>query len=323
MLVDDININVSAGKGGDGTTSFNKNMMELGPTGGSGGLGGSVFVEGVSDIGALKKFRFKKDFFAENGKEGRSQFRDGTDGEDLILRVPVGCVIHNLDTGNTAEIEKIGERLMIAKGGVGGRGNFHFRSSTNTSPKQRELGKEGESFNFRFELKLIADIGFIGLPNVGKSSLLNELTNAKSRVANYPFTTLEPNLGVYYDLIIADIPGLIEGAHEGKGLGVKFLRHIERTKVLFHFLAADSKNIEQDYKVVRDELEKHSKELSEKPEYVVISRADNVKEEELEKIKKEAKKIGKDFFVISILDEDSLIELKKELNKIIAEKKKD
>ncbi len=321
MLVDDVNVYIMAGKGGDGSVSFNKNMMELGPTGASGGVGGSIFIEGVSDIGALKKFRYKKEFKGENGKDGRSQFRDGTDGENLVLKVPVGSVIHNLDNGDIVEIKKIGERILAAKGGHGGRGNFHFRSSTNTSPKQRELGKEGEDFHFRFELKLIADIGFIGLPNVGKSSLLNELTNAKSKVANYPFTTLEPNLGVYYDLIIADIPGLIEGAHEGKGLGVKFLRHIERTKVLFHFLSADSQDPVQDYNVVRGELEKHNKMLSEKPEYLVISRCDNVTEEELEEVKNRVGKIGKDFFVISILEENTLKDLKAELNKLIEEKK--
>jgi GTPase len=317
MLIDDIQVYISAGKGGDGTVSFNKNLKELGPTGGSGGKGGSIFIEGVSDIGALRKFRFRKDFRAENGKDGRSQFRDGRDGEDLVLKVPVGTVAYREDI-LIAEITKIGERVVIAKGGRGGRGNFHFRSSTNTSPKESENGKSGEDFDVRFQLKMIADVGFIGLPNVGKSSLLNELTNAKSKVANYPFTTLEPNLGVYYDLIIADIPGLIEGASLGKGLGIKFLKHIERTKVLFHFIAADSTDHVKDYNVVREELQKHSKKLVEKKEYIVISKKDNITEEELVIVKN---KFKEDIFTISILEEESLLPLKKLLNSLIEDKK--
>ncbi len=317
MLIDDIEVYISAGKGGDGTVSFNKNLKELGPTGGSGGSGGSVYVEGVSDIGSLRKFRFKKEFRAEGGKDGRTQFRDGQDGDDLCLKVPVGTVVHK-EGEPIAEITKIGEKCIIAKGGKGGRGNFHFRSSTNTSPKEFELGKEGDCFNARFELKLIADIGFVGLPNVGKSSLLNELTSAKSKVANYPFTTLEPNLGTYYDLIIADIPGLIEGASSGKGLGVKFLKHIERTKILFHFVSADSSNPVEDYNTVRDELKKHNKDLFEKPEYIIISKKDNITEEELEMLKQ---KFKKNVFAISILDEESILSIKKLLNSLITEKK--
>jgi GTPase len=317
MLIDDIQIHINAGKGGDGTVSFNKNLKELGPTGGSGGGGGSIFIEGVSDIGALRKFRFKKDFRAEDGKDGRSQFRDGKDGEDLVLRVPVGTVAYR-ENIFIAEITKIGERVVIAKGGKGGRGNFHFRSSTNTSPKEFEKGKSGEDFDVHFQLKMIADVGFIGLPNVGKSSLLNELTNAKSKVANYPFTTLEPNLGVYYDLIIADIPGLIKGASFGKGLGIKFLKHIERTRVLFHFIAADSSDHINDYNVVREELRKYSKELTEKKEYIIISRKDNVTGEELLRVKD---KFKEDVLAISILEEESLLPLKRLLNSLINDKK--
>lgn len=317
MLIDDVKIYITAGKGGDGTVSFNKNMKELGPTGGSGGNGGSVCVEGVSDIGALRGFRFKKEFRAENGKDGRSQFRDGKDGNDLVLKVPVGCVVYK-EGEFVAEITKIGESCVIAKGGKGGRGNFHFRSSTNTSPKEFETGKEGESFEARFELKLIADIGFVGLPNVGKSSLLNELTNAKTKVANYPFTTLEPNLGVYYDLILADIPGLIEGASSGKGLGVKFLKHIERTKILFHFISADSLHPVEDYNTVREELKKHDKLLVEKPEYIIISKKDNVSKEKILEIKN---KFNKDVLAVSILDEESIASVKKLLNSLIEEKK--
>src|SRR3989344_5869673 len=224
--------------------------MSLGPTGTRGGNGGSIYFEGVSDLGALGQFRFKKKLEAENGAPGRGQFRDGEAGEDLILKVPVGTVIHNLTTEKDTEITKTRERVLVAKGGFGGKGNFHFRSSTNTTPKQFQPGLPGERFDFRLELKLIADVGLVGLPNAGKSALLNELTMAKAKVANYPFTTLEPNLGVYYDLILADIPGLIEGASAGKGLGIKFLRHIERTKILFHLVSAESENPLKDYYAV-------------------------------------------------------------------------
>ncbi|PIR01923.1 MAG: hypothetical protein COV63_02570, partial [Candidatus Nealsonbacteria bacterium CG11_big_fil_rev_8_21_14_0_20_37_68] len=207
MLIDDVKIRVTAGTGGKGAVAFNKNLMSLGPVGGSGGKGGSVYVEGISDLGALNKFRFKKEFKTANGQDGRPQFCDGKDASDLVLTIPVGTVVYNLETGENIEITKIGQQAVIARGGAGGKGNFHFRSSTNTTPKEFEYGEPGESLEIRFELKLIADVGFVGLPNVGKSSLLNELTNAKSKVANYPFTTLEPNLGAYYGLILADLPG--------------------------------------------------------------------------------------------------------------------
>jgi len=321
MLIDDVKIQVMAGAGGKGSVSFNNNMMSLGPTGASGGKGGSVYVKGVSDLNALNKFRFKKEFEAESGQDGRSQFRDGKDMEDLVLLVPVGTVVHNLKTGQDIEITKIDQQEIIARGGTGGRGNFHFRSSTNTTPKQFEQGKPGESVEIRLELKLIADIGFIGLPNVGKSSLLNELTNAKSKVANYPFTTLEPNLGAYYDLILADLPGLIEGASDNKGLGIKFLRHIERTKTLFHLVAADSADPVLDYKKIREELKKYNKLLLEKKEYVFLSKRDAVSEDVINEIIKKFKKLNKDIIQISIFDWDSIELVKKILNDLILEKK--
>ena len=320
MLIDEVKIRVIAGDGGRGAVFFNNNMMSKGPTGGSGGKGGGVFVEGISDLSALNQFRFKKEFKAENGQDGRSQFHDGKDAEDLILLVPVGTVVHTLETAEDIEITKIGERVAIAQGGEGGEGNFYFRSSTNTTPMQFEIGVQGESFEVRFELKLIADVGFVGLPNVGKTSLLNELTNAKSKVANYPFTTLEPNLGVYYDLILADIPGLIEGASKGKGLGIKFLRHIERTKVLFHFVVADSADPILDYKTVRSELGAYSKMLLEKPEYIFISKKDLVSPEIIAEITEKLKKINKNVTPISVFDWDSIELVKKILNSLILEK---
>jgi len=321
MIIDDVNIRVIAGDGGNGMATFSRTKMVLGPTGGSGGNGGNVFVEGVSDLSALKRFRYKKENKADDGQNGKSQLNDGNNGEDLILPVPVGTVVKNLDNGINFEITQIGQIELVARGGHGGKGNYLFRSSTNTSPKEFDNGKPGESFELHLELKMIADVGFIGLPNVGKSSLLNELTNAKSKVANYPFTTLEPNLGIYYDLILADIPGLIEGASEGKGLGIKFLKHIERTRVLFHFISSESPTPIEDYQVVRKELENHNKILLEKPEYIFLSKTDTTSAENIEKIKKEFKKIEKEILPISIIDSESLKAVMKILNEIAETKK--
>lgn len=316
MLIDDVTIKIQAGNGGKGAVAFNKNLMSLGPVGGDGGNGGSIYAEGVSDLSSLNQFRFKKDLTAENGQEGRSQFRDGNDGKDLILKIPVGTVIHNLTNSWETEITKIGERTLLAKGGKGGKGNFKFRSPTNTSPKQFQEGLPGENFGFRLELKLIADIGLIGLPNAGKSSLLNELTKAKSKVANYPFTTLEPNLGTYYELILADIPGLIEGASSGKGLGIKFLRHVERTKILFHLISVESENPARDYKIIKSELKNYSGNLAKKTEYLFLSKSDLLPEKEVKKKLAILKKINKNALPISIHNWDSLEKVKSILNKI-------
>ena len=318
MIIDDVKIRVKAGDGGSGIAAFNKQKMALGPTGGNGGDGGNIFLEGVSDLSALKQFRYKKVNTAENGGNGKSTLHDGADADDLTLLVPVGTVCENLDNGIKVEITKIGQRELVAKGGRGGKGNFLFRSSTNTSPQQFQTGKPGEDFNLHLELKMIADVGFVGLPNVGKSSLLNELTNAKSKVANYSFTTLEPNLGVYYELILADIPGLIEGASEGKGLGIKFLKHVERTKFLFHFISAESENFIKDYNIVREELKNHNPLLLEKPEFIFLSKSDLIDKEKIKETKKLFSK--KEIFPISIIDENSIGEVKKILNKIIKEK---
>jgi len=316
MLIDDVTIKVAAGDGGKGAVAFNKNAMSLGPAGGSGGNGGSVYGEGVSDLGILNQFRFKKNISGGKGMDGKVQFTDGSNGSDIILKIPMGTVIRWQESGKTEEILKIGKRILLAQGGHGGKGNFHFRSSTNTSPTQFQEGLPGENFTIRLELKLIADVGLIGLPNAGKSSLLNELTKAKSKVANYPFTTLEPNLGVYYELILADIPGLIEGASDGKGLGVKFLRHIERTKIIFHLISAESEDPVKDYQIIRNELEKYSKELVKKTEYVFLSKSDEVSEKEIKKKITALKKICKNILPVSVYDDESLGKVKIILNKI-------
>lgn len=320
MLIDDVTISVRAGNGGNGTIAFNKNLMSLGPVGGDGGIGGSIYLEGVSDLSVLTQFTYKKEAVAADGGEGQPQFRDGGNAEDLVLKVPIGTTFTKIDTGETGEVVKIGERILVAKGGLGGRGNFKFRSAILTTPKIAEDGTPGERCTLRLELKMIADVGLIGLPNAGKSSLLNELTRAQSKVGNYPFTTLEVNLGVYYELILADIPGLIEGASAGKGLGIKFLRHIERTKVLFHLISAESEDPAGDYAVIRKELKQYSNLLADKPEYLFLTKSDLVSAAELKKKITALKKINKHVMAISIHDYDSLEEVKKLLNVLKSEK---
>ena len=320
MLIDDITIKVRAGNGGRGAVAFDKNKLALGPTGGNGGRGGSVYVTAVSDIGALDQFRHNNEVSAGDGERGRAQFVDGADGANVVLRLPIGTVIHNLGTGEDTELMRLGEEVRIASGGRGGKGNYKFRSPTNTTPQEFQPGGAGETFELHLELKLIADVGFVGFPNVGKSSLLNELTRAKAKVANYKFTTLEPNLGAYYDLILADIPGLIEGAAEGKGLGMKFLRHIERTRTLFHFVAADSEDPAADYHAIRRELGEYNKALLEKIEYVFLSRSDTVDASLSKKKIAALKKRNPHVTAISIYDDVNLEAVKKILNKLNKEK---
>jgi GTP-binding protein len=320
MFIDDVKIKVKAGQGGNGAVAFNNAKMSLGPTGADGGNGGSAYLEGVSDLGALIQFRYKKELAAQDGERGKHQLNDGSNGDDLILKVPIGTVVHNLSTAKDDEIISIGQRLLVAKGGRGGKGNFKFRSSINTSPTEFQEGLPGEEYELRLELKLIADVGFIGLPNVGKSSLLNELTNAKSKVANYPFTTLDPNLGVYYELILADIPGLIEGASGGKGLGIKFLRHVERTKTLFHFISAESAEPAKNYQVVRNELATYNKELLAKPEYVFLSKSDLLTKKELKEKLEAFKAINKEIIPISIINDENIEQVEKILRDIIKQK---
>lgn len=314
MLVDEVTIRLTAGNGGRGGVAFSKVRLVQGPNGGDGGRGGCVYIEGVRDIGALQALASKKEIAAGNGENGRGSFVDGKSGADVVVKVPLGTRVTNLDTGNSVEINTEGDKYLAAGGGFGGRGNFNLRSAVNTSPKNWEPGTQGDSTMFKLELRLIADVGLVGFPNAGKSSLLNELTAAKSKVANYAFTTLEPNLGSYYGLIIADIPGLIEGAHEGKGLGIKFLKHIERTKTLFHLISAESEDPVHDYKTIMHELEAFNPELAKKDMHVFLTKSDAVSPEEVKEKLAKLKKIKVHAEAISLLEPESLERVRAVLN---------
>ncbi len=313
MLIDEAFIIFRAGHGGPGKVSFYPGE-KAGPDGGNGGRGGDIYLVATSDLTALRPYTTKKVKAAENGKPGGSFLKFGPDGKDLEVVLPVGSVITDQNSGKTIELTKPGEKILFAQGGLGGRGNYEFRSSRRTTPEFAQPGLPGEEKPCTILLKLIADYGFIGLPNAGKSSLLNELTAASVKVANYPFTTLEPNLGTLANgKIIADIPGLIEGAHEGKGLGIKFLKHIEKVSMLLHCLPADSPDILKDYQTVRSELEEYNPLLLQKPEIIIITKFDTVDTKTLNMLEKSLKKLKKEIIKVSIYDYESIELLRKTL----------
>jgi len=309
-FVDEIVFYARAGKGGDGVVRWmhEKGKEWSGAGGGNGGKGGDVFVEGVSDLNILTKHRAVKQFIAENGRAGANFSRQGESGKDCIIYLPVGSVVRNTKTGRTVEILNKGEQYKILHGGKGGLGNEYFKASTNVRPEQSTEGKDGEDAEFHVELNLIADIGLIGLPNAGKSSLLNALTKAKAKVGNYAFTTLDPNLGVLHGLIVADIPGIIEGASDGKGLGIKFLKHVKRTKILLHLISLENveEGIDHVYKIIRAELENYGEGLDNKPEMLILTKTDMVDESTLKKAVKIAKKLNKNVETVSVLDDKSI-----------------
>jgi len=318
-FLDQAKIYVKAGDGGSGSASFRREkFIEFGgPDGGDGGDGGSVVLIAAANLNTLIDFRFQQHFKAEKGRNGMGKKKSGRAGNDLFLKVPAGTQIFEEDNNTLIEdLKKNGQKIIVAQGGKKGLGNVRFKSSTNRAPKKKTDGTKGESFWIWLQLKVIADVGIIGMPNAGKSSLLSVLTKAKPKIANYPFTTLDPNLGVtnYSDkeVTLADIPGLIEGAHEGTGLGDKFLRHIERCKSLIHLIDITDEDILENYLKIRKELSKYSSNLLKKKEIIVFNKIDMINVNEIKKkINAFKKKIKKNIYKISVVQNKGLINIKK------------
>ena len=318
-FLDQAKIYVKAGNGGSGSSSFRREkFVEFGgPDGGDGGTGGSVIFESERNLNTLIDFRYKQHFNAEHGKSGSKKNKTGGGGKDLILQVPTGTQIFEEDNNTLIyDFTKDKERFVVATGGEGGLGNTRFKSSTNRAPRKKTLGKKGEEFWVWLQLKVIADAGIIGLPNAGKSSLLSRCTRAKPKIANYPFTTINPNLGVlsmnHKEVILADIPGLIEGSHKGVGLGDKFLRHIERCKVLIHLIDISEKDIIGNYLKIRNELSKYDKSILKKKEIVIFNKSDLVNMDLItKKLKNFKKETKKDFQIISLVSKENFEKVKK------------
>tara|TARA_B100000686_G_scaffold246543_1_gene255971 strand:+ start:3251 stop:4234 length:984 start_codon:yes stop_codon:yes gene_type:complete len=320
-FLDQVKIFLKAGDGGSGSPSFRREKyIEFGgPDGGDGGKGGSVFLIAERNLNTLIDFRYQQHFKAQKGGDGSGKNKTGRSGQDLYLKVPVGTQVFEEDNKTLIfDFKKEREEFLVSSGGKGGFGNTRFKSSTNRAPKKFTKGIKGEEFWIWLQLKTIADIGIIGLPNAGKSSLLASLTDANPKIANYKFTTLNPNLGVtMYDdkeITLADIPGLIEGAHKGTGLGIKFLKHIERCKTLLHLIDVTEEDLYYSYQQVRSELEKYSKELVKKVELIVLNKTDLIDKKELdEKLNKFKKKIRKDILLMSNLEKKSISKIKAKL----------
>lgn len=297
MFIDEAKISIKAGNGGNGAVSFRRELFvpKGGPDGGDGGDGGNVIVKVDNHCHGLAHFNRVKKFHAENGKNGMAKKKSGKAGENLILLLPPGTQVYH-NNKLLYDLTEEGREIIIAKGGSGGWGNYHFATSIKQAPKWSKDGLPGETMVIDLELKTIADVGLVGLPNAGKSTLLSVISNAKPKIADYSFTTLEPNLGSIKsqdkNIIIADIPGLIEGASKGRGLGDKFLRHIERTKVLVHVIDAGSDDVIKDYRTIRKELSQFSKALSKKKKIVALNKIDTLSEEELQKCNEEFEKIN-------------------------------
>ena len=320
-FLDQVKIYIKAGNGGDGSPSFRREkFIEYGgPDGGDGGKGGSVILKAEQNLNTLIDFRYQQHHKAKRGENGAGQNRTGKSGEDLILKVPLGTQVFEEDNKTLIyDFTKISEEFIAAAGGKGGLGNTRFKSSTNRAPRKFTKGTQGEEFTIWLQLKTIADIGIIGLPNAGKSSLLASVTNANPKIANYQFTTLNPNLGVAsYDdkeITIADIPGLVEGAHKGTGLGIQFLKHIERCKSLLHLIDITSEDLKKSYQQVKNELKKYSNKLTKKKELIVLNKIDLIDEKEVIHIIKDFKKSTKsEVIAVSTFNKSSVSKIKSKL----------
>jgi GTP-binding protein len=326
-FVDYVKINVSSGNGGKGSAHFRreKYITKGGPDGGDGGRGGNVVFVSDKSLWTLYHFKFQKHFKCGHGGDGSKNRSSGADGKDVKIKVPIGTVIKDAESDKIIyETIEDGEEKIILEGGKGGLGNWNFRSSTNQAPRYAQPGLKGKEMQLVLELKLLADVGLVGFPNVGKSTLLKTLTSAKPKIGNYEFTTLKPNLGIveyrnFKSFVIADIPGIIEGASEGKGLGHYFLRHIERNSVLLFLLSADSKDVVKEYEVLLNELKKYNPELIDKQRLIAISKSDLINEKDIEKIKNKVSSCIKNipFEFISSVSNKGLIELKDKMWKVL------
>ena len=322
MFIDESKLRIAGGDGGNGCVAFRREKFvpRGGPSGGDGGRGGSIYFESSEHLNTLLKFRYKREFSAERGRHGEGSNCHGRDGGDLLIQLPVGTMVFDEESGERLwDFDAPGQRVLAAKGGHGGRGNAHFATSTHQAPRKDELGRPGQVRTLKLELKLLADVGLVGFPNVGKSTLISRLSSARPKIADYPFTTLEPQLGVVgldsdRSFVMADIPGLIAGAHEGRGLGIRFLKHIERTRLLLHMIdvAEESgRDPVEDYNVILQELESFSGSLAQKPMLLVATRVDAAgKGDRLKALRKFCRKQGRQLYEISAVTGEGLEDLK-------------
>lgn len=328
MFVDYVEIEVQAGRGGDGCASFAREKFRPrgGPDGGDGGRGGSVIALADENLNTLLDFRYSNLYRAGKGKQGEGSMKTGKDGADVVLRMPVGSVLKDLTTGQIiGDLDEPGKEIVVARGGRGGKGNVHFKSPVNQAPRQFTEGREGDAFRLAIELKLLADVGLVGFPNAGKSTLLSRLSAARPKIADYPFTTLKPNLGIvrlgeFRSFVMADIPGIIEGAADGKGLGIRFLRHIQRTKILLYLIDVSSEDIQADLATLRGEVGEFDSGLLEKPSIVALNKIDLLSADDKDVISSE---LPNDFLLVSGVSGEGIPELLRRIDDELRKLKRD